>query len=79
VTKGERIQRSFNRGALFAAMLCAGLAVWTGYFGRAQDTRAFMLFAAIAAATAYSLLWMLGRIIGGLVRLREEREKARSP
>jgi uncharacterized protein HemY len=75
-TRGEGIHRGFKRAAFLAAVVCAGLAVWIGYTGRDRhDTTAFMVFAMIAVATVYCLLWMLGRIIAGIVMFREERKR----
>jgi hypothetical protein len=75
--KRVRVERYFNRAAMFAAMLCAAVAVWIGYTGRA--TPALALLAVITMAVAYSLLWMLGRIIGGVVGLRDQRRAAPRP
>ena len=58
----------FNRWLLFAAMLSAALAVLVGYVGRDQkDTLAVAYAAVIAVATAYCLLWLLGRIVARIV------------
>ena len=63
----------FNRWLLFAAMLCAAIAILTGYVGRDEkDTLAFAYFAVIAVATAYCLLWLMGRIIASMVQRRRD-------
>jgi hypothetical protein len=67
---------TFNRWLLFAAMLCAAAAVLVGYVGRDQkDTLAVAYLAVIAVATAYSLLWLLGRIVAGKVQRRQNTER----
>jgi hypothetical protein len=62
-----------SRWVLFAAMLCAAVAVFTGYTGRDQrDTVALASFAIIAVATVCSLAWLLGRIIARMAHRRQE-------
>ena len=66
----------FNRRLLFAAMLSAALAVLIGNVGRDQkDTLAVAYAAVIAVATAYCLLWLLGRIVARIVQRRQNAER----
>jgi hypothetical protein len=66
----------FNRWLLFAAMLSAALAVLVGNVGGDQkDTLAVAYAAVIAVATAYCLLWLLGRIVAGIVQRRQNTER----
>ena len=66
----------FNRRLLFAAMLSAALAVLVGNVGGDQkDTLAVAYAAVIAVATAYCLLWLLGRIVARIVQRRQNAER----
>jgi hypothetical protein len=75
ILKSERIRRGLVRWGLFAAMLCVGLAAWTGYAAGHDvfDSMAFCIFTTTTIAVATGLSWLLIPIIAGTIRHRRDR------